>query len=597
MAPFTAGAAAEVAGFAPLEPGAVADGLARLAERSLLAIAPSAKGTRYRALETIRQYGMERLGEAGDLATTRGRHLRWCLDGAAELERDAQRSGDWRAGFDAAADDIRAALGWAAGQPDHRGDAYQLARCLAELAFSRNLAGESQRRYEQAATLTGDPDAAASALRLAAAVAGCRHLGDDMYRLLKAAAGAARRAGDGAGAARDLAAAATSVYRYSGQFARLPPTDEAEALLAAARDLAGEDPAAQAAVALAECGAPADAFISELAEPEMTATETTAIAERAVELARRTGDPLAESAALDALTGAQILAGDPFATAATSRRRIDLLSQEPLTPSSATEMIDALVMVTDTAIGVGDLLGARRWGAQLRDLPVLAEVGHFGTSRLLVADALAGNVEDVLTGSRRFLDAWERSGRLRASSLGVAAAAVAMIHGLRDDDTRAEWLAVFDELGVPRERSAGYGPTFDAIVLLHHGEAGAAMNALAAEPDELGKWVTWMWRHWYVALRAEAAVLAGDPDASGRLAAARTVVAGNPVASAIVDRASALLGGDRERLLAAAAAFDAAGSRYQWARTLSFAGGDEAATGAAALADLGVAPMRAGNGE
>jgi predicted ATPase len=585
VAPFTADAAAEVAGFAPLEPGAVVNGLAPLAEQSLLAVAASPGGTRYRAVETIRQYGLERLGQAGDLDATRYRHLRWCLASATHLGQEpTPTTGDWRAAFDAVADDLRAALGWAAGQPDQRGDAYQLARCLAELAFSRNLAGESQQRYEQAATLTDDLAAASSALRSAAAVAGCRSLGDDMYRLHRAA--------------RDLATATTSVYRYSGLFARLPPTDEAEALLAAARELAGEDPAAQAAVALAECGALADAFISELAEPEMTATETTAITERAVELAHRVGDPLAESAALDVLTGAQLLAGDPFATAATSRRRIDMLSLVPLTPSSATEVIDALVMVTDAAIGVGDLLGARRWGTQLRDLPVLAEVGHFATSRLLVADALAGNVEDVLTGSRRFLDAWERSGRLRASTLGVAAAAVAMIHGLRgDDDTRAEWLAVFDELGVPRERSAGYGPTFDAIVLLHQGEAGAAMDALAAEPDELGKWVTWMWRHWYAAPRAEAAVLAGDPDASGRLAAARTVVADNPVASAIVDRASALLGGDRERLLAAAAAFDAAGSRYQWARTLSFAGGDEAATGAVALADLGVAPMRAGNDE
>jgi hypothetical protein len=596
VAPFTGDAAAEVAGFAPLEPGAVTDGLARLAEQSLLAVAPSEGGTRYRAVETTRQYGLERLGQAGDLAATRSRHLGWCLASASDLgQQSTPTAGDWRAAFDAVADDLRAALGWAAGQPDHRGDAYQLALSLAELAFGRNLAGESQQRYEQAATLTDDLAAASSALRSAAAVAGCRSLGDDMYRLHRAAADAARRDGDTAGAARDLAASTTSVYRYSGLFARLPPTDEAEALLAAARELAGEDPAAQAAVALAECGALADAFISELAEPEMTATETTVIAERAVELARRVGDPLAESAALDALTGAQLLAGDPFATAATSRRRIDLLSQMPLTPSSATEVIDALVMASDTAIGVGDLPGARRWGTQLRDLPVLAEVGHFATSRLLVADALAGNVEDVLTGSRWFLDAWERSGRLRASSLGVAAAAVAMIHGLRgDDDTRAEWLAVFDELGVPRERSAGYGPTFDAIVLLHHGEAEAAMDALAAEPDELGKWVIWMWRHWYAALRAEAAVLAGHPDASGRLAAAWTVVAGNPVAGAIVDRAEALLGGHRDRLLAAAAAFDAAGSRYQWARTLRFAGGDEAATGAAALADLGVAPMRAG---
>jgi hypothetical protein len=54
--------------------------------------------------------------------------------------------------------------------------------------------------------------------------------------------------------------------------------------------------------------------------------------------------------------------------------------------------------------------------------------------------------------------------------------------------------------------------------------------------------------------------------------------------------------GDRGRLLDAAAAFDAAGCRYQWARTLRLAGGTEATTGAATLAALGLAPMGAGIG-
>jgi hypothetical protein len=176
-------------------------------------------------------------------------------------------TGDWRARFDAAADDLRAALGWAADQPDHRAGACDPALSMAELAFTRNLAGESQRRFEQAATLTDDATASASALRDAAAVAGCRMAGDEIYRLDRAAADAARRAGDTAGAARDLAAATTAVYRFAGVFARLPPPGEAAALLTSARDLAGDDPAAKAAVALADCGVLADAFIAELAEP------------------------------------------------------------------------------------------------------------------------------------------------------------------------------------------------------------------------------------------------------------------------------------------------------------------------------------------
>src|SRR4029453_3460980 len=47
--PFPASAAARVAGFPPLEPGAVVDGLARLADQSLLAVAAPAGGARARA--------------------------------------------------------------------------------------------------------------------------------------------------------------------------------------------------------------------------------------------------------------------------------------------------------------------------------------------------------------------------------------------------------------------------------------------------------------------------------------------------------------------------------------------------------------------
>jgi predicted ATPase/DNA-binding CsgD family transcriptional regulator len=595
VSPFTAQAAAQVAGFAPLEPGEVVEGLARLADQSLLAVAASAGGTRHRALETIRQYGTEQLTQTGELAATRAHHLRWCLATATELARDPSRAtGGWRASFDAVADDIRAALGWAAEQPEHQMEARDLALSLADLAFARNLAGEAQRRYEQAAGLTDDPAAAAAALRCAANVAECRMRGDDTYRLWQAAADAAQRAGDTAAAARDLATATTTYYRMSGVFARLPSPDEAAALLTRSRELVGDDLAGQAAVVLAECGALGDAFFAEEAEPKTTASETTALAERAVELARRLDDPLAECAALDALTGAQHRAGDTFAAAATARHRVSLLRSVPVTAGTASELTDALLMATETSIGVGDLPAARQWGRQLRDLPLLAEVGHFATSRLLVADALAGHASDVILASRRFLDAWTQAGHPRAPSLGPAAAAVAMIHGLRDDETaRAEWLAIVDQLGVTPERRSGYSPTFDAIALLHHGHATLALERLGTQTDEPNKWLTWIWLHWHIALRAEAAVLAGHPDANRHLAAARPVVAGNPIATAILDRAAALLDDDHERLLTTAAAFEAAGCPYQRARTLILAGGDTASTGNAALVDLGFTPAAA----
>lgn len=584
VAPFTVDAAAQVAGFAPLAPADVMDGLARLTEQSLLSAAPMAGGTRYRTLEPVRQYGMEQLTAAGGLADVRSRHLQWCLAGAAALAQGVRTAdGSWRARFDAVADDLRAALGWASGVPEHQAEAYQLASSLADLAFTRNLIGESQQRYEQAAALTGDPGAAAQALRSAAAVAGCRLNGDDMFRLHRAAADAADRAGDPAGAARDLATAAATVFRFSGTFSQPPAPDAAAALLSEARERAGDDPAAHAAMALAECGV--------LHDDAGSSEKAVALAERAVDLARRTGDPLAQSGALDALTAAQSWAGDTFATAETTRRRVELLASAPVTPASALERANALSEAAETCIASGDLAGARRWGEQLRDLSLLAERGDFATSRLLVADALAGNVDDVIVGSRRFLDAWERSVNLHAPSVAMAASAVAMVHGLRGDDAaRAQWLATVDELGTATAQTAGHSAVFDTILLLHKGQADLALTGLAAEADELDDWVIWIWLHWYVALRAEASALTGHADARGRIGAARAVVAGNPIASALVDRAEALLGDDADGMLAAAAAFEAAGCRYQWARTLVLLGGEHAATGAAAFTEMGIAP-------
>ncbi|EME15362.1 ATP-binding protein [Rhodococcus triatomae] len=578
---FTTKAAAEVVGVGK---GSVADGLARLSEQSLLVVLATPAGTRYRALETIRQYGSEKLAEAGELNEVRSLHLQWCLAQADDL---AAVAGEWRARFDAVADDLRAALAWAAERPELGAQAYDLARRLAELTFTRHLIGESQQRYEQAAALAADADTAPM-LRQAAAVAGCRMRGDDMYRLNREAADAALAAGDTAGAATDLATAAANSYRFASKFVRTLPPGEGGGLVARARELAGDDPRAGVAMALAEAGRVlTEAFEATEGLSGGAVAEAVAHAERAVALARRAGNPLAESAALDTLSGALSWAGDPFAVADTARRRAALLAAVPHGPIAAHELIDALGEATEAGLGVGDLQGARGWARQLADHPMLAEVGHRATGPLLVTDALAGNVDEVLTRSTRFLDAWQRAGCPAGSALGPAAAGVEMIHGLRgDDDARREWATVLGRLDPPTEQAYGYRAVFDAILLLHNGDVRSARERMAAEPDEVWRSVTWLWLHWYVALRAEVAVLGGYPDANELVAQARTVVAGNPVAGAIVERAAALLDDRPERLLAVAAAFDAAGCHYQSARTKAFAGGD-----ASGLAELALAPM------
>ncbi|MCX2180197.1 LuxR C-terminal-related transcriptional regulator [Streptomyces sp. SKN60] len=570
--PFTAEAAAEVAASAVAD---VADGLARLAEQSLLTVTHSASGTRYQALETIRQYGAEHLASAGEEEVVRARHVRWA---------PAQQ----------AVEEARVALDWAAGRPELRAEAHRLALVLGESTFGRQLLSESQERYEQAAGLGGDAEAVL-ALREAAEVAGCRRSGEDMFRLYRAAARAALRAGDEVGAGRALAAAATVAYRYSSTFARLPEAAEVTGLLVEARTLAGAgDPAGDAAVALAEAAVTADAYGAVQGDAENSAVETVAYAERAVALARAAGDPVAESAALDALSGARSWAGDPFGAAAAARRRIELLAPLPPSPAPTHERLDALAMAAGNALGVGDLVRARRWSTQLAAHPLLSEAGHHATSWLLVTEGLAGRADAVLRGADRFRTAWERSGRQRSFVLGPAAATVAMVHGLRGDDAaRAVWLGIADQAGPVLDHRHGFGAVFDATVLLHDGDPEAALERLAPEPEEVWKWVCWVWLHGYVALRAEASALAGRPEAPARIAAARRLVAGNPVATAQVDRAEALLTGDRDRLLATAGAFEAAHCPYQAARSLLLAGGDRTPEGTAALAALGIVPAAA----
>jgi hypothetical protein len=127
--------------------------------------------------------------------------------------------------------------------------------------------------------------------------------------------------------------------------------------------------------------------------------------------------------------------------------------------------------------------------------------------------------------------------------------------------------------------------------MLHRGDPGAALDRLALHPGELRTWYGGEWRPWYAALWVEASVLTGDPGVAERLADTAPMVAPNPTAAALVERAAALAAGHHDRLPALAATLAANGCRYQAARTLVLAGGGHAEDGRAAMADLGAAPM------
>ena len=137
-------------------------------------------------------------------------------------------------------------------------------------------------------------------------------------------------------------------------------------------------------------------------------------------------------------------------------------------------------------------------------------------------------------------------------------------------------------------RSRGAVVLDPAVGRLTGADSGA--GRLPEPPEQFRDWASGMWRPWYAALWAEAAVVTGHPDAAARIGRARMVTRDNPVAAAIVARAEALRG-DRGGLAPAAAALAAAGCRYQWARTLVATGGTERARGESALAAMGATVM------
>jgi predicted ATPase/DNA-binding CsgD family transcriptional regulator len=565
-----------------------AAGLAVLAGHSLLAAVTDADGTRYGALETIRQYGAEHLGEVGELAEAHVRHLRWCLAEADALEDSLVSDlAEGRAAFDRVAGELRAALDRAAAEPGQRADRYRLAIRLAELCFARGLPGEAQRRYEQAAALAADDHDAASALRNAASAAEIRHFGGEAIRLHRACAAAALQACDRPRAAYHLAQAAELVNRGPGLMPEPLPPGAAAQLIAEASALADGDLAAEARVVIAE------GFNRRAPDPIAAQ-----LAERGMALARQAGDPLGESAALDLQTGIQLAGGDIRGAAVSALRRTELLA--PLRGralSCGLEMFDAYQMAAETAIAAGDLEAARELAEQVRDLPFYREEGHLATARLLVVTALAGDWDETVAFGERFREGWERAGRPRAGNLNPGPYAAAAVCGLRGDDTgRAEWLVVVDAL-VTQGRpilEIHHSAFFDALVLLHGGRPEEAVTLLAAPPDNFRSWHNGLWRPWYAALWAEAAVLVGDPAAVSRISRARLCAADNPIALAIVDRSAALASGDRNGMLAAAQRLSAAGCRYQWARTLILAGGPERARGEDELAAMGAIAMASG---
>lgn len=111
---WTLESATEVCLVVQIEERDVLNLLLNLSDKSLVIIEEHGGGTRYRFLETIREYALEKLAESGEERLVRNRHLDYFIHLAEEAERN-YRSGkqlSWFRVMEQERDNFRAALGY-----------------------------------------------------------------------------------------------------------------------------------------------------------------------------------------------------------------------------------------------------------------------------------------------------------------------------------------------------------------------------------------------------------------------------------------------------------------------------------------------------
>jgi len=164
-APFSLDAAEAVAADHELDRFAVFDIMARLVDKSLVMHA----GDRYRLLETLRQYALERAADAGELAELRDRHLAWFRRRAQgwRLDRELYDPTVMTSEISVEVPDLIAALEWSIRPEQH--PVVDLLWPLVEHWFDRAKFEES---HEMAAKVLGSqPEGSEAWLELVAPLA------------------------------------------------------------------------------------------------------------------------------------------------------------------------------------------------------------------------------------------------------------------------------------------------------------------------------------------------------------------------------------------------------------------------------------------
>jgi predicted ATPase/DNA-binding winged helix-turn-helix (wHTH) protein/Flp pilus assembly protein TadD len=156
---FTLNAAVAVGGEGNTDHWDMVDLLGRLVSKSLV-VAEASEPPRFRLLETLRLFGLERLAAERESASISERHARYfsdLFDGAYDL-RETMPEEDWFRTYIPEIDNVRAALDWALTAPERPDIAISLSASATPLWETLGMTSEAQRYIDKSAHLV-DPQA------------------------------------------------------------------------------------------------------------------------------------------------------------------------------------------------------------------------------------------------------------------------------------------------------------------------------------------------------------------------------------------------------------------------------------------------------
>jgi predicted ATPase/DNA-binding CsgD family transcriptional regulator len=192
-------------GGAPLD---VFDGITSLVDKSLIRPMPApAAEPRFTMLETMREFGLDRLADSGEMAAARDAHAAWCLALAEEAEPNLGGADQarWLDRLEVEHDNLRAALGWQREQED-ADHGLRLATALMRFWDTRDYMNEGRTHLTAFLDLSraAAPGARARALEAASELASWEAEHAMAARLAEAALDLWRKLDDQSGIARAL---------------------------------------------------------------------------------------------------------------------------------------------------------------------------------------------------------------------------------------------------------------------------------------------------------------------------------------------------------------------------------------------------------